>query len=137
MNRIEQIRNKDLAQECIFAASRSSGAGGQNVNKVNTKITLRFDVKNSALLAEEEKEIIIRKLGSKISGDGILVITAQKHRSQLQNKEEALFKFNQLLKKAFTFKKIRKASKPSKGAIKRRLDDKRRQSEKKKWRQKD
>ncbi len=136
MNRLERIKQKNLDRECVFSASRSSGPGGQNVNKVNSQISLRFDVKNSELLDEEEKEIIFQKLGPKISGDGILIINAQNHRSQLQNKEEAIAKFNQLIEKAFIFKKIRKASKPSKAAIKQRLENKRQHAEKKKWRQK-
>jgi|SRR5690606_13952264 len=136
MSILEQVKAKNLEQECLFTASRSSGAGGQNVNKVNTKISLRFDVTNSLLLSEEEKEIILRKLASKISGEGVLILTAQSHRSQVQNKEEAILKFNQLITKAFSFKKIRKVSRPSKAAVKKRLDEKRQQSEKKQWRKK-
>src|SRR5690554_2036855 len=134
MNRLERIKQKDLEKECVFSASRSSGPGGQNVNKVNSQISLRFDVKHSEMLDEEEKNIIFHKLGSRISGEGILIINAQTHRSQLQNKEEAIAKFNQLIEKAFLFKKIRKASKPSKAAVKKRLENKRQQAEKKKWR---
>ena len=136
MNQLERIKQKDLEKECVFSASRSSGPGGQNVNKVNSQISLRFDVKHSVLLDEEEKNIIFRKLGSRISGEGILILNAQSHRSQLQNKEEAIAKFNQLIATAFSFKKIRKASRPSKAAIKKRLENKRQQAEKKKWRQK-
>lgn len=136
MKRLEHIKQKNLVKECVFAASRSSGPGGQNVNKVNTQISLRFDVKNSELLDEEEKRIILDKLASRISGEGTLIVNAQSHRSQLQNKEEAISKFNQLIEKAFSFKKIRKASRPSKAAVKKRLEDKRRQAEKKKQRQK-
>lgn len=136
MNQLDQIRKKDLVQECIFTASRSSGAGGQNVNKVNSKVTLRFDVKNSVLLDGEEKDVIVRKLASKLSGDEIILISSESHRSQLQNKVESISKFNQLIEKAFTVRKIRKASRPSKASIKRRLDEKRKQSEKKEWRHK-
>ncbi len=85
MNQLDQIRKKDLVQECIFTASRSSGAGGQNVNKVNSKVTLRFDVKNSVLLDGEEKDVIVRKLASKLSGDEIILISSESHRSQFQN----------------------------------------------------
>jgi ribosome-associated protein len=131
MDQLEKIRKKDLTQECLFTASKSSGAGGQNVNKVNTKVTLRFDVIHSELLDEEEKGTITCKLRSKLSGEGMLLISAQSHRSQLQNKEAAIVKFNQLIEKAFTFRKKRKASKPSKAAVRKRL-----QSEKKKWRKK-
>lgn len=136
MNRLEKIRQKDLTKECQFSASRSSGPGGQNVNKVNSQVTLRFDVQRSELLEEEEKRIIFQKLGSYISGEGMLILNAQTHRSQLQNKEEVISKFRRLIEKAFMPQKIRKASKPGKAAIQRRLDDKRKQSEKKKLRQK-
>lgn len=136
MNILEQVKAKNLEQECLFTASRSSGAGGQNVNKVNTKVSLRFDVRNSLFLNEEEKDSILRKLASKISGEGIIIITAQTHRSQVQNKEEAILKFHHLIAKALTVKKIRKVSRPTKAAIKKRLDEKRQQSEKKEWRKK-
>lgn len=136
MNRLERIKEKGLTRECEFSASRSSGPGGQNVNKVNSQVSLRFDVNNSVLLEEEEKKILLQKLASHISGQGILIITVQTHRSQLQNKEEAISKFNKLIEKAFTFKKVRKASKPTKAAVKRRLEDKRNLAQKKKDRQK-
>ena len=136
MNRLEKIRQKDLLKECQFSASRSSGPGGQNVNKVNTQVSLRFDVQRSELLDEEEKRIISQKLASYISGAGVLILNAQTQRSQLQNKEEVISKFRRLIEKAFAPQKIRKASKPSKAAVQRRLDDKRKQSEKKKRRQK-
>ena len=136
MNVLEQVKAKSLEQECVFTASRSSGAGGQNVNKVNSKVSLRFDVRNSLILNEEEKETVLSKLASKITGEGIIIITAQTHRSQVQNKEEVILKFHHLITKAFTSKKIRKVSRPSKAAIKKRLDEKRQQSEKKKWRKK-
>lgn len=136
MNQLEQIRNKDLVQECTFTASRSGGAGGQNVNKVNSKVTLRFDVSNSFLLDEEEKNLLLRKLSSRLSGEGILQITAENHRSQLLNKAEAVSKFKQLIEKCFAIRKVRKVTRPSKASVKKRLDEKRKQSEKKKQRQK-
>ena len=136
MNRLERIKEKGLTRECEFSASRSSGPGGQNVNKVNSQVSLRFDVNNSVLLEEEEKKILLQKLASHISGLGILIITVQTHRSQLQNKEEAISKFHKLIEKAFTFNKVRKASKPTKAAVKRRLEDKRKMAQKKKDRQK-
>jgi ribosome-associated protein len=136
MNVLDRVKAKNLEQECVFTASRSSGAGGQNVNKVNTKVSLRFDVRNSLLLNEAEKDNILHKLASKISGEGIIVVTAQTHRSQVQNKEAAILKFHHLIAKAFTVKKIRKVTRPSKAAIKKRLDEKRQQSEKKERRRK-
>lgn len=136
MNQLEQIRKKDLVQECVFTASRSSGAGGQNVNKVNSKVTLKFDVPNSILLDETEKNHLIKKLNSRLTGEGILLIAAEIHRSQLQNKIEAVSKFKQLIEKSFAIRKIRKATRPSKASVRKRLEEKRKQSDKKKQRQK-
>jgi ribosome-associated protein len=125
-----------LNRELIFSASRSSGPGGQNVNKVNTKITLKFDVIHSEILTEDEKGIILKKLASQITKEGVLVLAAQDKRSQLENKEAAILKFDKLMVKAFEKKKIRRASKPSKTAIQKRITNKKQRSEKKKWRQK-
>jgi ribosome-associated protein len=124
-----------LSSELEFATSRSSGPGGQNVNKVNTKVTLRWNVKDSRLLTTEEKELLLQKLSSRLTVDGMLLITSQDKRSQLQNKEDAQLKLDQLLKKAFTKKKKRKPTKPSKSAVQNRLDKKKKHSDKKKWRQ--
>ena len=124
-----------LNNELIFTASRSSGPGGQNVNKVNTKVTLRFNVRHSEVLTPEEKEIILRKLSSQLTKEGILVLTAQDKRSQLQNKDAVMMKFEKFLTKAFEKKKIRKATKPSKSSKQKRIDGKKLRGEKKKWRQ--
>jgi ribosome-associated protein len=125
-----------LIGELVFTTSRSSGPGGQNVNKVNSKVTLRFDVVNSALLSTEEKDIILKKLATKITNEGVLVLNAQESRSQLQNKEDVMANFDSLLKKAFEKKKARKKTKPSKSAVAKRIKSKKQTSEKKKWRQK-
>jgi ribosome-associated protein len=123
-----------LKQELVFSTSRSSGPGGQNVNKVNTKVTLKFDVAGSAVLTEEEKQIITDKLGSRITTEGVLVLVSQDKRSQLDNKEAVREKFAKLIAKAFEKKKARKATKPSKASVKERIDTKKRHAEKKKWR---
>jgi len=127
---------KRLGREITFTASRSEGPGGQNVNKVNSKITLRFDVTNSQLISEEEKSIIKDKLATFLTKDGMLIISVQDKRSQLQNKEAALARFDALLSKAFEKKKVRKATKPSKSAKANRIKTKKLTSEKKQWRQK-
>ena len=124
-----------LASEFEFVTSRSSGPGGQNVNKVNTKVTLRWNVKHSSLITPEEKELLLQKLATRLTTDGTLIVTSQEKRSQLQNKEEVLIKLDRLLKQAFAKKKKRKASKPSKSAVQTRLDKKKKHSDKKKWRQ--
>lgn len=127
---------EDLINEIIFTTSRSSGPGGQNVNKVNTKVTLKFDVVQSTVLSIEQKELINKKLATRLTKEGILLLTAQDKRSQLQNKEGVLHKLNLLLTKAFTPKKIRKPTKPSKAAKHARIQSKKQRSEKKQWRQK-
>ena len=126
----------DLISELVFTTSRSSGPGGQNVNKVNTKVSLKLDVTNSSKLSEEEKGVILKKLAPKITKEGVLVLTSQDKRSQLQNKEEVLLKLDELLRKAFTPKKSRTATKPTKASKQNRIKEKKQRSEKKQWRQK-
>jgi ribosome-associated protein len=124
-----------IAGELVFTSSRSSGPGGQNVNKVNSKVTLRWHVKDSTLLSPEEKELILQKLANHLTVEGVLLLSAQDKRSQLQNKEEVLLKLADLLTRAFAKKKKRKATKPSKSSVQARLDKKKKHSDKKKWRQ--
>ena len=132
-----QIPNsQEFLQELIFTTSRSSGPGGQNVNKVNSKVTLKFDVVHSSILTAEQKELILKKISARLTKDGVLLIIAQDNRSQLQNKEAAVQKLDRLLTKIFTPKKQRKTTKPSKAAKQARIKDKKQRSEKKQWRQK-
>lgn len=123
-----------LHRELMFSTSRSSGPGGQNVNKVNTKVTLKFDVAGSTVLSEEEKQVIATKLATRITTEGILVLVSQDKRSQLENKEAVIQKFARLIAKAFEKKKARKPTKPSKASVKVRIETKKRHAEKKKWR---
>lgn len=124
-----------LGSEITFTTSRSSGPGGQNVNKVNSKVTLSFHVTLSEILTEEEKAIITQKLSSRLTKEGVLILSAQDKRSQLQNKEAVMAKFDELLHKAFIKKKKRKVTKPSKSSVQNRINKKKQHSEKKKWRQ--
>lgn len=115
-------------EELRFTASRSGGPGGQNVNKVNTRVTLWFDILNSPSLFEEDKERIMGRLGSRIDKDGILRVVAQETRSQAANRELALERFVELLQSALKQVPIRKKTRVSKGAKLRRLEDKRQRS---------
>jgi ribosome-associated protein len=130
------VHARDLIQELTFTASRSSGAGGQHVNKVNTKVTLMWDVAHSRLLSDTQRELLIKKLATQLTKDGLLLLTAQDSRSQLQNKEATIAKLDQLLQKAFTVKKSRKPTKPTKASAKKRIDHKKQRGEKKLWRKK-
>ncbi len=132
----KSLQSTDLLHELTFTTSRSSGPGGQNVNKVNSKVTLKWDVVHSTIVSPEQKEIIFKKLAARITTQGILMITSQEKRSQFENKEAALSKLDHLLIKAFAVTKVRKATKSSKAAKQKRMKSKKIQSEKKQWRQK-
>lgn len=129
-----KIKLRLLDPEFEFIMSRSSGPGGQHVNKVNSKVQLKFNVGNSTVLSEEEKAILEKKWASKLESSGTLMLQSQEKRSQIQNKELVIRKFYELLAKAFEKKKKRIATKPSKAAIEERLKAKRAKAEKKKWR---
>ena len=121
----EIVHIPDLSTEFQFATSRSSGPGGQNVNKVNSKVELRFDIQTSGLLTDEQKEILILKLASKISSEGILSVISQRDRSQLINKEDAIHKFYVLIARALKPVKSRKRTSPTLGSVQKRLASKR------------
>lgn len=127
----ETIRN-----ELNFRTSRSSGAGGQHVNKTETKVEVLFDVNTSAGLSEDEKKLVFEKAISRINDEGVLSVTSQKSRSQLDNKENAIEKLQQILLKALTPVTKRIRTKPSKSAIEERLEEKKLQAEKKEGRKK-
>lgn len=126
------IKNpNDFYREFKFQTSRSSGPGGQHVNKVSSRVELRFDVRESQLLEESDKAILFSKLATRINNDGILSIVVQADRSQLRNKQLAVEKFFELLTKTFTPVKKRRPTKPSRGSKERRLKAKRIGAEKK------
>jgi len=108
---MSDIRERGLERECTFTAVRSSGPGGQNVNKVATKVELAFHVSHSELLTEDEKLIISEKLASKINEDGYLKISDSSSRSQATNRENVLDKFYDTIEKALIKPKKRKPTK--------------------------
>lgn len=132
----DAIRCSDIFDELTFSFSRSGGPGGQNVNKVNSKVTLRWNVKASNQISEELKTLFLQRLSSRINAEGVLMLTEQSSRSQHQNKEEILKNLDALLLRAQKPKKKRKPTKPTKAAKQKRLEGKRHQSEKKQLRRK-
>jgi len=132
----DRISSLDFSPEWIFSATRSSGPGGQNVNKVSTKMELRFHVQNSSLLTDEEKQLLIEKLANQINNEGFLVLTCQTTRSQITNKELVIEKFYTLLIKALTPRKKRLPTKPGKASKERKLKEKKIVAEKKQRRKK-
>ena len=121
----------DFFPELHFQTSRSSGAGGQNVNKVESRVTLRFHVQSSALLSDTEKALVFEKLANRISQDGYLHLSVQVDRSQLRNKELAVKQFYRLLENALLPEKERRATRPTHASVKKRIAGKKRVSEKK------
>jgi len=110
--------------EITITASRSGGPGGQNVNKVSSKVTLAFDVRGSAVLSEEQKRMIIRSLANRISKEGILQIASQRTRSQELNRADALSRFSELLRRALTPRRARIKTRVPAGVRQQRLQEK-------------
>ena len=130
----KKINISDLTPEIDIQTARSGGPGGQNVNKVETKVMLRFHPASSNILNEKQKGVISEKLKGKLTNDGFLIVQANNERSQFKNKEIAFKKLDQMLEKAFQKKKTRKPAKPSKAAKAKRLRSKKMHGEKKKLR---
>ncbi|MFW2388670.1 MAG: alternative ribosome rescue aminoacyl-tRNA hydrolase ArfB [Polyangiales bacterium] len=119
------------ARDLSWRAARSSGPGGQNVNKVATKVTLRFDLRGSEALSAAQKHRLRKLAGRRLDSDGGVLVSAQAERSQSQNLERARATLRRLIRKALVSPKRRVATKPSRAQKKRRLRDKQRQKEKK------
>lgn len=127
----KNIRNRSFEKEFRFNTARSGGPGGQHANKTETQVELRFNIPESQLLSEEEKQRLLKKLSSKLTKEGELIVTAESKRSQVQNKEEATEKFYSMVEKALKKRKKRIPTKPSRAAKKKRLEEKKKHSEKK------
>ena len=125
-----------IISELQYKAVRSSGAGGQNVNKVSSKVVLSFDLKNSQALSEEEKTLLETNLSSRLTTDAVLILNCDEDRSQLKNKEIVTKRFLELIKNGLFVPKIRKATKIPKSVIKKRIKDKKNISEIKQSRRK-
>ena len=132
--KFSDFKKEKLLAEVQYSASRSSGPGGQNVNKVNTQVELRFSVVNSNVFTISEKELLQVKLKNRINLAGELVLSAKMERSQIRNKEQVNRQFFQLLEKALTRPKKRVKTKPTLASVKKRLEKKKLDSARKQLR---
>jgi len=125
MNHIEILKTIIITEdELIFKASRSSGPGGQNVNKLNTRISVFYNIKESDKFSDIQKKRVLRNLSTRIDNEGFIRVVSQKHRSQNANREAALERLRELLENAIKPEPIRKKTKVPFSAKRKRLEDK-------------
>lgn len=120
--------------ELHFSFARSGGPGGQNVNKLNTKAVLRWNLRESPSVPEETRAVLLEKLASRINEEGELVLSCDRHRDQLSNREDCLERLRELIEQALFVPKARRKTRPSRAARERRLTAKRQTAEKKRLR---
>lgn len=125
-----------LVKELNFKAVRSSGAGGQHVNKVSSKVEVYYDLLHSTVFEATEQQRLLEKLNSKLTKEGMLILSCDEHRSQHKNKELVIKRLYQLLEDSLKVPKKRKATRPSKAAIAKRLTSKKNMAQKKALRKK-
>ncbi|MCV2486196.1 alternative ribosome rescue aminoacyl-tRNA hydrolase ArfB [Flavobacterium sp. SH_e] len=113
-----------IISELNFKAVRSSGSGGQNVNKVSSKVVLNFDLNTSQALSDEEKFLLQQNIAARLTSENILILNCDEDRSQLKNKEIVTKRFLEIIKKGLYVPKVRKATKVPKAVIKKRIKDK-------------
>jgi ribosome-associated protein len=130
------LQTAKIISELQFKAVRSSGAGGQNVNKVSSKVVLSFDLKASQSLSEEEKALLEIKLAPRLTNDQVLILNCDEDRSQLKNKEIVIKRFLALIKQSLIIPKERKPTKIPKSAIRKRIKDKKNMAQVKQLRKK-
>ena len=121
----EELKCRNFESEFIFSTSRSGGPGGQNVNKVNTKVELRINLQTTLLLSEFEKELVFTKLKNKINSENELILVSQSERTQLKNKKVVTDKFYELVSKALTIPIKRRSTRPTLNSKIKRLEGKR------------
>ena len=130
------MHKESIFSELQFKAVRSGGSGGQNVNKVSSKVVLFFSIQNSTALTEEEKTVLNQKLASRLTKEGFLILNCDETRSQWKNKSLITERFYEIIEKALTPSKTRKKTKTPKSAIEKRLKEKKKYAEIKKIRRK-
>ena len=130
------MNNDLILKEFIFKAIRSSGAGGQHVNKVSSKVVLSFDIPNSEGLNAREKRLLRKSLASRLTSSETLIIACDDSKSQIQNKNKVIERFFNIINKGLIVPKRRIATKPTKGSVKRSKDNKQKRSQVKSMRKK-